>query len=220
MTHESSSQSTVIDPQQLDGMSVQEIINLHALIIKEHHTNTSATRSVVLHFSQNPRKCWTKDAWEWLLHAPLDQIVHHCCLWEITDHLFRCKKISQQEMAVAIDRVWGRCHSVDFFKMIVRLTNQSSLGIVQHIAHNYQEQYTVLFKKIENDFSLRFGLECMLHAIDENTDALIAKTKISTPKLNHWREQFEQEQYAKQQAARLHTQLSTEPKSTTPNKKL
>jgi len=219
MTHEIPLQATVIDPKQLDAMSVQEIINLHALIIKEQPTNTRATRSVVLHFSRNPRNCWTKDTWEWLLHNTIDQIPHHYCLWQITNHLFEHKQISQQEMAVAVDRVWTHCHCVDFLKTIVRSTNCANLAIVQHVARNHHEQYTVLFEKIETDFSLRFGLECMLHTIDENTDRLIAKTKIATPTLNHWREELEQQQLAHQQSVRLHAHVSAE-KPNARNKKL
>lgn len=50
-------------------------------------------------------------------------------------------------------------------------------------------------------------------------DSVAANPQFSTV-LVDWREEFEQQQLAQQQSARLHTQLSTEPKSPAQNKKL
>lgn len=137
-------------------------------------------------------------AWQWLMSNPTHAGYF---IWDVSQNLYHQQKISKQQFKDAIDIVWS-VHaskgSPSFLKHIVQQTVAENLGIITHVAKNHSQQYSELFAKMDADFSLRSGLETMLHTIDENTDHLIAQTQISTPVLNQWRSQWEQLKNQKQ----------------------
>lgn len=172
------------------SLSFEEIVAWHNESLTLHPTR--ATHLVSDHLGFNPKR-WTVAAWEWLFNHPTHAGYY---LWEVTRDLYEKQRITLSQMKDAMDVVWSfHASSTDekpqMLMILVKTTNPKNIQMLQHIAQKHTESYTQMFKKINRDMSLNVGCDCILHAIDENTDLLLAQSPLSTPKLEQWRTELQ-----------------------------